>query len=56
MEGIFLQLSDRNIIDQIKASDEYVKTHCPSNQPYLYTAKGEPVIFKNQVGFTLNEA
>lgn len=51
MKEIFLQPKEKDLREAIVQADEYVRTALPLGQAYLYSPKGEPIIFKNEVGF-----
>ena len=46
----------KEVVENIKKSDVYVSEHFPSNQPYIYTAKGNAIVFEKIAGFDPKEA
>lgn len=51
MVRVFLQPREEEILKNIRVTDEHIKISFPVDQPYIYTANGEPIIFYNSVGF-----
>jgi hypothetical protein len=53
MKELFLQPKEHDVIRTIKETDEYMRVRFPIDQPYLYTAGGNPIVFHNPVGFII---